>query len=38
MLPTAEHYIPLIYAIGAADKSDKIEIFNNYYELGSIFL
>ncbi len=35
-VPTAEHYIPLIYAIGAADKSDKIEIFNNYYELGSI--
>ena len=35
-VPTPDHYIPLIYAVGASNNSDKIDIFNNYYELGSI--
>lgn len=35
-VPTPDHYIPLIYALAASDSLDKIDIFNNYYELGSI--
>lgn len=34
-VPTREHYLPLIYSLGAADK-DKATVFNNICNLGSI--
>lgn len=34
-VPTAEHYLPLIYMLGAAE-GEKPEVFNNHSELGSI--
>lgn len=34
-VPTAEHYLPLIYCLGAAQE-DKAEVFNNICNLGSM--
>ena len=34
-VPTAEHYLPLIYCLGAA-KGDSAEVFNNVCNLGSM--
>jgi len=35
-IPTAEHYVPLLTALGAADKDDKVTVWNEYRELGSM--
>jgi 4,5-DOPA dioxygenase extradiol len=35
-IPTPEHYLPLLYVLGASKPEDKIEIFNNQIVLGSI--
>lgn len=35
-VPTPEHYQPLIVALGAARTSDKVTVFNDYRELGSM--
>jgi 4,5-DOPA dioxygenase extradiol len=35
-IPTNEHYLPLLYVLGASKKTDKIEIFNSDFVLGSI--
>ncbi len=35
-VPTSEHFIPLIYIIGALDENEKIEIFANKIEMASI--
>jgi 4,5-DOPA dioxygenase extradiol len=35
-IPTNEHYLPLIYVLGASNSKDKIEIFNNDIVMGSI--
>lgn len=34
-VPTAEHYLPLIYCLGAAD-GDSADVFNNVCNLGSM--
>jgi 4,5-DOPA dioxygenase extradiol len=28
-IPTAEHYLPLLYALGAGREGDRVEIFND---------
>ena len=35
-IPTAEHYYPLLAALGAADTTDKVSVWNEYRELGSM--
>jgi 4,5-DOPA dioxygenase extradiol len=35
-VPTAEHYYPLLTALGAASDSDAVTVFNDYRELGSM--
>jgi len=35
-IPTVEHYYPLLTALGAADKEDKVTVWNEYRELGSM--
>lgn len=35
-VPTPDHYLPLLYVLGAADKSEKAYIFNNTCTLGSL--
>lgn len=35
-IPTVEHYYPLLVALGAVDKDDKIDVWNEYRELGSM--
>jgi 4,5-DOPA dioxygenase extradiol len=35
-VPSDEHYLPLLYILGASNPNDKIEIFNNEVVLGSI--
>jgi len=35
-VPTAEHYYPLLAALGAADPSDRVTVWNEYRELGSM--
>ena len=35
-VPTSEHYNPFLAALGAANKQDKVTIFNDYRELGSM--
>jgi len=35
-IPTVEHYYPLLSALGAADKEDKVTVWNEYRELGSM--
>lgn len=34
--PTHEHYLPLLYAAGAADKNEAMRFFNTNYQGGSI--
>lgn len=35
-VPTAEHFLPLLYALALQKKDEKIEIFNDAVELGAI--
>lgn len=35
-VPTAEHFAPLFYCLGAADPEDKIQVFNQSYAMGSL--
>jgi len=35
-VPTAEHYYPLLVALGAADPGDSVAVWNEYRELGSM--
>ena len=35
-VPTAEHFLPLLYALALQKKDEEIEIFNDAVELGSI--
>lgn len=35
-IPTPEHYLPLIYALGLKDKNDKIDFFNDKAVAGSL--
>ena len=35
-IPTQEHYIPLLYALGASDKEEEIEVFSNEVVSGSL--
>lgn len=35
-IPTVEHYYPLLVALGAADSNDKVRVWNDYRELGSM--
>lgn len=34
--PTWDHYLPLLYAAGAADDADPLEVFNENHQLASI--
>lgn len=35
-IPTAEHYLPLLYALAVQERGDSVEIFNEYPVEGSI--
>lgn len=35
-VPTTDHYIPLIYAMGLRDKSDSLQFFNDTLDMGSL--
>ena len=35
-VPTAEHFVPLLTALGAAGAGDRVAVFNDYRELGSM--
>jgi len=35
-IPSLEHYYPLLSALGAVEEDDKITVFNDYRELGSM--
>lgn len=35
-VPTNEHYLPLIYALGLRDKTDGLQFFNDTLDMGSI--
>lgn len=35
-IPTAEHYLPLLYALALKDDGAPLEIFNNAIDLGAI--
>jgi 4,5-DOPA dioxygenase extradiol len=35
-IPTPEHYLPLLYAAGAARDDDRVEVLTDGIELGSI--
>jgi len=35
-IPTPDHYLPLLYVLGARNKEDKIEIFNERRIMGSL--
>lgn len=35
-VPSSEHYLPLLYVLGASNLNDQIEIFNNEIVMGSI--
>lgn len=37
-LPTPDHFLPLLYCLGAASEVDQIKTFNRYGQLGSITL
>lgn len=34
--PTYDHFLPLIYSLGASNEKDQITYFNNQFDLGSI--
>jgi 4,5-DOPA dioxygenase extradiol len=34
--PSYDHYLPLLYAAGAANADDQVEFFNEGYQLASI--
>lgn len=34
--PTPDHFFPLLYVLGAADKSDRLTVFNNSCMLGTL--
>ena len=34
--PSAEHYLPLLYALALKDESEPLEIFNDQIDLGFI--
>ncbi|MFW9850020.1 MAG: 4,5-DOPA dioxygenase extradiol [Candidatus Thorarchaeota archaeon] len=34
--PTPDHFLPLLYTIGAADTSEDVSVFNQYYFAGSL--
>lgn len=34
--PTPDHFIPLLYILGARDKADKVELFNQIRQMGSL--
>ena len=34
--PGHDHFLPLLYAVGAARATDQVEFFNQGYQLGSI--
>jgi 4,5-DOPA dioxygenase extradiol len=35
-VPTAEHYFPMLYVLGALEEGEKIEFFNEEIALGSV--
>ncbi len=35
-VPTPDHYLPLIYALGATDPTDKVTVFNDARAMGSL--
>lgn len=35
-VPTTDHFLPLLVALGAAQTGDAVATFNNYRELGSM--
>ena len=35
-VPTPEHFLPLLYALGASDDSDQVTVFNDRRTLGSL--
>lgn len=35
-VPTPDHYLPLLYIIGASNHDDKLTIFNQEYQYGSL--
>lgn len=35
-VPTNEHYLPLLYALGASGEPSRVEIFNDAFDLGSV--
>jgi len=35
-VPTAEHYMPLPFVLGAVNEEDRVTLFNDYCELGSM--
>jgi 4,5-DOPA dioxygenase extradiol len=35
-IPTPEHYLPLLYVLGAAEPGERVDLFNDAIELGSI--
>lgn len=35
-VPTPDHYLPLLYIVGASDPQDKLTIFNQEYQYGSL--
>lgn len=35
-IPTPEHYLPMLYAIGLQDKSDEVSFFNDKTVMGSV--
>ena len=35
-IPTPDHYLPLIFALGLKGKTDKIELFNDKMVAGSL--
>ena len=35
-VPTNEHFLPLVYALGASDKEEPVSFYNENYQMGSI--
>jgi len=34
--PTHDHFLPLLYVLGARDRADRVEFFNSAFDLGSV--